>query len=122
MNELLCEINPDAMYRMIKQFDAYPRVKRIIISENGVCVPDLLDRGRVHDKQRIEYLESYLKKILQAKNEGAKVGGYFVWSLLDNFEWSEGFRPRFGLIYVDYATQKRFWKDSAFWYRDFLKR
>jgi len=121
MNELGCEINPEAIYRMIKQYNAYPKVKKIIITENGVCVPDKLEEGAVHDKARIDYIKNYLTYVLKAKREGAKVGGYFVWSLLDNFEWAEGFKPRFGLIFVDFKTQKRVMKDSAYWYKHFLE-
>ena len=61
-----------------------------------------------------------IQSVLKAKREGVKVDGYFVWSLTDNFEWAEGYRPRFGLLHVDYKTQKRVPKDSAFWYKKFL--
>jgi beta-glucosidase len=74
----------------------------------------------VNDQERIAYFEDYLSQVLRAKNEGARVTGYFVWTLLDNFEWAEGYRPRFGLIYVDFKTLERFPKNSAFWFRDFL--
>ncbi len=76
---------------------------------------------RVHDKKRISYLEEYTAKVAQAIDEGAEVRGYFVWSLLDNFEWAEGYNKRFGIVYVDYETQRRIIKDSGYWYRDFIK-
>ncbi|MFW6343121.1 MAG: GH1 family beta-glucosidase [Sediminispirochaetaceae bacterium] len=76
---------------------------------------------RVHDKKRISYLEEYTAKVAQAIDEGAEVRGYFVWSLLDNFEWAEGYNKRFGIVYVDYETQRRIIKDSGYWYRGFIK-
>ena len=80
----------------------------------------MLKNGRVHDKQRIQFFESYLSNVLKAKNEGVPVNGYFVWSLTDNFEWSEGYNPRFGLVHIDFQTQKRKIKDSGYWFKDFL--
>jgi beta-glucosidase len=75
----------------------------------------------VHDPQRIDYLSRYLLQVDRALQEGADVRGYFVWTLLDNFEWARGMRPRFGLIYVDYPTQRRVLKDSARWYRSLIE-
>jgi beta-glucosidase len=66
-------------------------------------------------------LQDHIAQVLQAKNEGVKVNGYFVWTLMDNFEWAEGYYPRFGLVYVDFATQKRIVKNSGRWYSQFLK-
>jgi len=122
VNEMGFEINPEGMGRMIHKFDAYPGVRNVIVTENGVCVPDTVENGRVKDVARIAYLETYLAAILKAKKNGAKVNGYFAWSLLDNFEWAEGYRPRFGLVHVNYQTQERIIKDSGYWFRDFLKR
>ena len=65
--------------------------------------------------------KDYLQNILKAKKEGVPVNGYFVWSLTDNFEWSEGYEPRFGLIYVDFETQKRYVKDSGYWFQEMLQ-
>jgi beta-glucosidase len=113
------EIHPEGMYKIIKQFSQYP-VKEIIITENGAAFNDTLQNNGVNDQERIAYFEDYLSQVLRAKNEGARVTGYFVWTLLDNFEWAEGYRPRFGLIYVDFKTLERFPKNSAFWFRDFL--
>ena len=76
--------------------------------------------GKIHDLKRIDYYQRYLKQVLRAKQEGVNIGGYFCWTLLDNFEWSEGYAPRFGLIHVDFKTQKRIIKDSGYWFRDFL--
>ena len=76
--------------------------------------------GKVHDPNRIDFLARYLRELKKAAGE-IEVGGYFQWSLMDNFEWVSGYAERFGLIYVDYRTQKRIWKDSAYWYRDMIR-
>ena len=76
--------------------------------------------GKIHDHERIAFFKAYLAQVLKAKEEGAPVTGYFVWSLTDNFEWSEGYEPRFGLIHVDFNTQKRTIKDSGLWFKKFL--
>jgi beta-glucosidase len=91
----------------------------IIITENGMSNVDwvALD-GKVHDPQRIDFLKRYLLQLRKACEDGIDVRGYFHWSLMDNFEWSSGYRERFGLIYVDFPTQKRIPKDSAYWYRE----
>lgn len=120
VNEMDFEIYPEGIYKMLKKFGAYEGIDHIIVTENGVCVKDSLVDGQVHDAERIEFFQDYLSQVLKAKEEGVPVEGYFVWSLTDNFEWSEGFEPRFGLIYVDYPTQKRFMKDSGKWFRDQL--
>lgn len=94
----------------------------IYITENGLSCNDFvyLD-GKVHDPQRIDFLTRYLSELEKACNSGADVRGYFHWSFTDNFEWSCGYDEHFGLIYVDYATQKRIPKDSAYWYQDFIQ-
>lgn len=96
--------------------------KPIYITENGICCTDWIhEDGKVHDADRIDYIKKYLKALNRAIDEGADVRGYFVWSLLDNFEWAQGYRERFGIVYVDYETQKRTLKDSAYFYRDVIK-
>ncbi|GAA3217717.1 GH1 family beta-glucosidase [Actinocorallia longicatena] len=87
----------------------------LIITENGAAFPE-----PVHDARRIGYLRGHLQAVLDAREAGADVRGYFVWSLLDNFEWSHGYSRRFGIIHVDYATQRRTWKESAHWYRGII--
>ena len=114
------EVYPEGIYQIIKQFAAYPGVKKIIVTENGCAFPDEVILGKVKDLKRIDYYQRYLKQVLRAKQEGVNIGGYFCWTLLDNFEWSEGFSPRFGLVHVDFKTQKRLIKDSGYWFRDFL--
>jgi len=88
----------------------------------GTAFQDKLEKdSSIHDKERIKYLESHFEAANQAIREGVPLKGYFIWSLLDNFEWAFGTSKRFGIIYTDYPTQKRYKKDSAYWYRDFIK-
>ncbi|MDO9130346.1 MAG: GH1 family beta-glucosidase [Anaerolineales bacterium] len=93
------------------------RAPEIMVTENGVPVPDGIDfDGRVRDERRIRYLKNHLAQVHRAMDDGVPVKGYFVWSLMDNFEWALGYGPRFGLVYVDYKTLKRTVKDSGRWY------
>jgi beta-glucosidase len=78
--------------------------------------------GKVHDPQRIDFLSRFLHELRRAHDEnGVDIGGYFQWSFMDNFEWAEGYRQRFGLVYVDYQTQERIPKDSALWYKHVIE-
>lgn len=89
----------------------------IVVAENGAAYDDYVDpSGRVRDAERIAYIRSHLAAVRQAIADGVDVRGYFVWSLLDNFEWSYGYSRRFGIVYVDFATQRRWLKDSARWF------
>ena len=76
--------------------------------------------GKVHDPQRIDFMARYLRALGKAGADGVPIQGYFHWSIMDNFEWAEGFKERFGLVHVDYPTQRRTLKDSALWYRDVI--
>jgi beta-glucosidase len=114
------EINPDSFYRLIKRFWLYGGVKEIFISESGAAFKDELVNGVVDDQQRIAYFQQYLLAMLKAKKEGVNIKGYFVWTLMDNFEWAEGYKARFGLIHVDFETQLRTIKNSGYWFRDWL--
>lgn len=122
LTEMGWEVYPEGMYQILKQFASYAGVRKIIITENGAAFPDILVDDGVHDTRRIQFFKSYLMQALKAKKEGVPLAGYFVWSLMDNFEWAEGFKPRFGLIYVDYLTQKRIVKDSGLWWQNFLSQ
>jgi len=94
----------------------------IVVTENGLSNMDwVAEDGRVHDPQRIDYLSRHLKAVRAAIADGVDFSGYFCWSLLDNFEWNEGYKHRFGLIHVDFTTLKRTPKDSAYWYRDVIQ-
>lgn len=116
------EYYPEGIYQVLKSLGKYENIPPIIITESGVALHDeLTEEGSVHDQRRIEYLQRSIASVERAKKEGVNVGGYFVWSLTDNFEWAEGYKPRFGLVYVDYKNQKRVPKDSAKWYSNFLK-
>lgn len=93
----------------------------IMITENGMANVDWVSLdGHVHDPQRIDYTQRYLLNLHRAIEDGADIRGYFHWSAFDNFEWSEGYQQRFGLIHVDYTNQQRTLKDSAYWYRDVI--
>jgi beta-glucosidase len=115
------EINADSFYRVLKRFWLYGGVKKIIVTEGGASFKDQLVNGAVHDHKRIDYFSSYLSAMLRARKEGVNIGGYFAWTLTDNFEWTEGYLSRFGLVHVDFHTQLRTIKDSGYWFRDFLK-
>ena len=93
----------------------------MMVTENGVAFPDELVDGRVDDPRRVEYLRTHMGAVGEAVDAGVDVRGFFVWSFLDNFEWAEGYRPRFGLVYTDYATQQRIPKTSYQWFRSFLR-
>ncbi|MDT3400929.1 GH1 family beta-glucosidase [Mucilaginibacter terrae] len=121
LTEMGWEVYPQAMYEVVKKFSAYPQIKNIKITENGSAFPDTLKDGRIDDVLRTQYLHDNLQQLLKAKEEGCPVTGYFVWTLTDNFEWAEGYRPRFGLIHINFETQERIIKNSGHWYADFLK-
>lgn len=116
------EVYPESIYQMIKKFDAYPGIKKILITENGAAFEDLHNDTLITDHMRTSYLQEHIEQVLRAKNEGAKVDGYFVWTWTDNFEWAEGYLPRFGLIYTDFTTQKRVVKESGLWYGTFINQ
>ncbi len=115
------EIIPDCLYYATKFF--YERYKLpIMVSENGMANIDMVfGDGKVYDLQRIEYIKLHLKALKKASDENIPIIGYQYWSLIDNFEWTLGFRPRFGLIYVDYKTLKRTIKESAFYYKKIIE-
>lgn len=94
----------------------------LVVTENGISVRDWVSTdGRVHDPARIDFTARYLRELHRALQAGVDVRGYFHWSILDNFEWAEGYKERFGLIHVDYASGIRTAKDSAYWYRDVIR-
>ena len=94
----------------------------IYITENGAAMSEELADGAVHDPLRVAYLEDHVRAVRHAIEAGAPVRGYFVWSLMDNFEWAWGYSMRFGLVHVDYATQRRTVKDSGHWYKQLIRR
>ena len=112
-------ITPEALYWGPRFFHERYRLP-IVITENGMASDDHVADGRVHDQQRIDFLHDYLQQYRRAIAEGVPALGYFLWSIMDNFEWAEGYAKRFGLIHVDYATQQRTLKDSADWYQQVI--
>ena len=110
---------PEAMYWAPKFVQSLWKAKEIYITENGCASDDVLaDDGKVYDTDRIMFLRSYLTQLQRATADGVPVKGYFQWSTMDNFEWTAGFGNRFGLVYVDFKTQKRTPKMSAAWFRE----
>ncbi len=101
----------------------YERYKLpFFITENGMSAHDVVSLdGKVHDPNRIDFLNRYLNELEKATDDGVDVRGYFQWSLMDNFEWAKGYNDRFGLIYIDYVTQQRIPKDSYFWYKNWIE-
>ncbi|MEX1295746.1 MAG: GH1 family beta-glucosidase [Candidatus Limnocylindrales bacterium] len=116
-------VTPEALYAVVRRVhDEYTSIP-LYITENGASYIDYVDPdGEVRDVERVEYLRGYLGAVAQAIADGVDLRGYFAWSLMDNFEWGEGYRSRFGLVYVDYGTQQRIPKASARWYRDLISR
>lgn len=114
-------IVPSGMYGVVNYLKEKYHNPIIIISENGMDQPGNLTREEyVHDAVRIDFYKNYLTELKRGIDGGANVIGYFAWSLLDNFEWLSGYTSKFGIVYVDFATLKRYPKDSAYWFRDML--
>ena len=114
-------MTPRAFYYGIKFLSERYRLP-LYITENGMSCHDLVSGDhKVHDPNRITFLESYIKGMEKAIDEGADVRGYFEWTFLDNFEWADGYTQRFGMVYVDFATQERIPKDSAYWYKEVIE-
>jgi beta-glucosidase len=121
VTEMGWPVAPDAFRELlVRTWETY-RPAEMYVTENGAAFPDQLVDGRVDDPRRIAYLTSHLEAAAQAIDAGAPLRGYFVWSLLDNFEWAFGYSKRFGLTYVDYQTQRRILKNSGRWYADLLR-
>ncbi len=116
------EVYPPCIYNALKRLQKYPSIKEILVTENGAAFPDAVVNEEVDDEERLQYLQDHIAQVLKAKNEGVNVKGYFVWTLMDNFEWAEGYSPRFGLVHVDFDTQKRIIKSSGKWFGQFLDK
>jgi beta-glucosidase len=115
------EVYPTGLTELLVRLKRDYSPPPIVITENGAAYPDVpASATRVEDPQRCEYLRRHIGAVLDAIEAGVDVRGYFVWSLFDNFEWAFGYSKRFGIVYVDYDTQARIPKDSAWWYRDFM--
>ncbi|MCA1596926.1 MAG: family 1 glycosylhydrolase, partial [Chloroflexi bacterium] len=114
-------VTPECLYWGPRFFYEHYQ-KPVVITENGLANNDwvALD-GKIHDPQRIDFLQRHLLQLERAHKDGVDVRGFFQWSFMDNFEWDQGYKLRFGLVYVDYQTQERIPKDSAYWYRDVIR-
>lgn len=112
-------IYPKGLYDMIMRVvKDYPNYNKIYITENGMGYKDDFNNGDIDDQPRIDYIKSHLEAVSQAIEDGANVKGYFLWSLMDVFSWSNGYNKRYGLFYVDFETQERYPKKSAYWFKD----
>ncbi|MBK5222092.1 MAG: beta-glucosidase [Acidimicrobiia bacterium] len=123
VTDLLWAIEPDglvdAVVALHRDYDPPP----LYVHENGAAFADVVaPDGRVHDADRVEFLDGHVRACAEAIAAGVDLRGYFAWSFLDNFEWAEGYRKRFGIVHVDYETQERTPKDSALWYSELIRR
>jgi beta-glucosidase len=115
-------VAPQGLAELLLRIERDYRPGPLYVTENGACYEDVVEAdGAVHDGERRRYLVRHLAALRQAIADGAPVKGYFAWSLVDNFEWAEGYLKRFGLVHIDYASQRRRLKDSALWYRSLLQ-
>ena len=115
------EVYPDGLHQLLVRVANDYEPAAIYVTENGAAFGDVrVHDGRVHDPERTAYISNHIDAVARAVADGAPVKGYFVWSLLDNFEWAHGYSKRFGIVYIDYPTLERVPKDSFYWYRDFI--
>lgn len=115
-------VGPEVAYWGVRQVSELWKPKALFISENGASADDPVDHGRIDDADRIMYLRNYLAQFQRAVADGYPLKGYFLWSLMDNFEWADGYSKRFGIHYTDFATQRRIPKLSAAWYKEVIAR
>ena len=115
------EVYPQGLTDLLLRLQRDYAPPALYVTENGAAYDDEWDGAdRISDPERQHYRLTHIEAVARAAQQGVPIRGYFVWSLLDNFEWAEGYAKRFGLIYVDYPSERRIIKDSGFWYRDFL--
>ena len=115
------DIDPQGLVDILAQVQRdYPAIP-IFLTENGAAFDDAVVDGVVHDADRIDFLDKHLGSIAEMIGRGMDIRGYFAWSLMDNFEWAEGYAKRFGIVHVDYETQERTIKDSGRWYASLVK-
>ncbi len=115
------EVYPDGLHKLLVRVARDYEPNAIYITENGAAFGDVrVHNGRVHDPERTAYIQSHIAAVGRAVADGSPIKGYFVWSMLDNFEWAFGYSKRFGIVYIDYPTLERVPKDSFYWYRDFI--
>ncbi|TVR24581.1 MAG: beta-glucosidase [Anaerolineaceae bacterium] len=120
--EMGWEVSPESLYRLLMWTWQNYAPEHLYITENGAAFADEVSAdGAVHDERRLNFYREYLTNVHRAITEGVPMRGYFAWSLLDNFEWAEGYSKRFGITYVDYETQQRILKDSGKWYAQVIE-
>lgn len=120
-NDLHWEVYPDALRDLIIWLHREYAPSQLYVTENGFSYGDVWDGGNhIHDPERTKVLHQHLTAVGEAIQSGAPLRGYFAWSLLDNYEWHDGYSKRFGVVYVDYPTQRRIVKDSGLWYANFI--
>ncbi|HZR39766.1 MAG TPA: family 1 glycosylhydrolase, partial [Ktedonobacteraceae bacterium] len=120
--EMAWEVYPQGLRDLLVRLHSEYHVPALYVTENGAAYKDQWDGDdTVNDPQRVAYLRQYIRASAQALEQGAPLRGYFVWSLMDNYEWAEGYSKRFGIVYVDYATQRRVVKESGRWYAALIK-
>ena len=117
---MLFRSHPAAFLEILERIHRDYSPSAIYITENGSAWNDSVVDQQINDPERIDYLQSHIDAVNAAISNGVPIRGYFAWSLLDNFEWAYGYEKRFGLIYVDYKTQKRIPKKSAYYYKDLI--
>jgi beta-glucosidase len=122
VTEMGWEVYPEGLTELLLRLHREYSVPPLFITENGGAFPDKMENGQVHDLPRISYIQTHIAAMAEAMRQGVRMSGYMVWSLMDNFEWASGYEKRFGIVHVDYETQVRTLKDSAHWYRDFLRQ
>ena len=116
------ENSPESLYDLLSRIKGeYTRLP-LYITENGAAYDDVVtEDNKVHDIERINFIKAHLEVMQKFIKDGGNLKGYYLWSLMDNFEWTYGYSKRFGIVYVDYNTQERIMKDSAIWYKNFIK-
>lgn len=108
------EVNPDGLRFLLTRLGLeYENLPPLFVTENGAAYDDVVEGGRVHDVDRTQYVLDHVEKVADAIDQGADVRGYFVWSLLDNYEWAWGYEKRFGIVRVDYDSQERIVRTRA---------
>ena len=115
------EVYPDGLCELLCRLNNDYDIGTLMVTENGAAFKDILEDGQVNDVERQSYIQSHIFATLEARRRGVPVEGYFVWSLLDNFEWASGYEKRFGIIHVDYESLERTPKASSFWLTEYLK-
>lgn len=122
ITEMGWEVYPHGLFDVLMRAYNHYGFQRLFICENGAAFPDEVSAdGRVHDARRVAYFHEHLQQVHRAISAGVPLEGYYAWSLMDNFEWAHGYTKRFGLVFVDYETQQRILKDSAYYYRQAIK-